>query len=121
MALFVAHGPGCLIDPWLIALHSGSHLVIGCSYTVITYVLVISIIRTYDNPEPFYVTPHAVVGFCWVFATFIATCALTHFGGILEIFTAVVYWITGAIKVVCASVSAASATKIWNHREDLWR
>ncbi|GEM_PF-3246345 len=97
---FLPHTFCYLRNPQLVWLHGVSDILIGVSYVAISLVLTLLVIRARrDMP------------FSWVllaFGTFIVACGATHF---MEVITLRVplYWLAGAVKVVTAAASVATA------------
>lgn len=100
---FVPHGVCLLWRPDVLALHVGSDALIGLSYFSIPLALLYFVYRRRD------------VAFGWVavlFALFIIACGSTHFLSIWTLWEAD-YLLEGAVKLITAIVSLATAATLW--------
>ena len=97
---FMPHGHCYLWRGPLVALHLGSDLLIGVSYTAISLTLAYLVYRT-----------RGAIPFHWMilaFGTFIIACGATHF---MEVWTLwrPDYWLSGNVKLLTAAASVATA------------
>jgi signal transduction histidine kinase/ActR/RegA family two-component response regulator len=97
---FMPHGHCYLWRGPLVALHLGSDLLIGVSYTAISLTLAYLVYRT-----------RGAIPFHWMilaFGTFIIACGATHF---MEVWTLwrPDYWLSGDVKLLTAAASVATA------------
>lgn len=89
----------CLRDPGVIALHAISDGLIAAAYFIIPISLILLVRRRHD------------LAFRWVyvlFGAFILACGMTHLFGVVTLWYPV-YRIEGAVKLLTATVSAATA------------
>src|SRR5436309_666420 len=97
---FMSHGHCYLWLKSLVRLHLVSDLTIGFSYVFISLTLVY-FVRRGKGDIPFH----------WIFlafGSFIIACGATHFMEVWTLWTPV-YWLSGAVKLVTACVSALTA------------
>ncbi len=97
---FLPHTFCYLRNPQLVWLHGVSDVLIGVSYVAISFMLTLLVVRARRD-----------IPFSWVFlafGTFIVACGATHFMEVLTL-RVPVYWLAGAVKVVTAIASVATA------------
>jgi len=97
---FLPHTFCYLRNPQLVWLHGVSDVLIGVSYVAISFVLTLLVVRARRD-----------IPFSWVFlafGTFIVACGTTHFMEVLTL-RVPLYWLAGAVKVVTALASLATA------------
>lgn len=97
---FLPHAACLLWQPALVWLHAGSDVLIGLAYVAISAALTYLVYKARQD-VPF----HSML---LAFGLFIVTCGLTHFVGVYVLFRPA-YWFDGAVKVVTAAASVATA------------
>ncbi len=97
---FLPHGYCYLWNKPLLLTHLTSDLLIGISYVVISFALASLVLRA-RRDIPFHLIFIA-------FGLFIITCGMTHFMEVVTLWQPV-YWLAGAVKVVTATASVATA------------
>lgn len=99
---FMPHGHCVMWDPVLLSLHVGSDFIIFLSYCSIPLA-----IYYYNKKRPLNagIVPY-------LFIAFILSCAFTHIYTIWNWWNAD-YWQSGTLKLVCAIISATTATALW--------
>jgi signal transduction histidine kinase/ActR/RegA family two-component response regulator len=100
---FSPHGFCPLWEPGLIWLHALSDGAIGIAYFSIPLAL-LQFARRRPDLEFGWIL--------WLFAAFILACGTTHFLAIVTLW-APLYWLDGAVKMVTALVSVATAVLLW--------
>lgn len=100
---FAPHGY-CLLWRWdLLAMHAGSDIVIAVAYLSIPA----AIWRMLVLRPGFGYRPVA-----FLFAAFIAACAVTHLFGLLTLWFPL-YGVQGLVKLACAAISGLTAVLVW--------
>src|SRR5215470_4813018 len=97
---FLPHAVCYLWDPALLTLHAVTDALIGLSYVTISATLAYLVFRARRD-----------VPFHWIilaFGTFIVACGFTHFAELYTLWEPR-YWLSGAVKVVTAIASVATA------------
>jgi signal transduction histidine kinase len=102
-ANFTPHGFCLLWDPGLLWLHGVSDTVIGLSYFSIPLALLHFARRRRDLEYRWIL---------WLFAIFILACGTTHFLAVATLWVPL-YWLDGAVKLVTAVTSVATASLLW--------
>lgn len=100
---FMPHGMCFLWRPDLLALHVVSDAIIGLAYFSIPVAIFYFGVKRRDFSYRWVL---------WLFAAFIVACGGTHFFGIWTLWHPD-YYAEGALKVVTALVSAATAVYLW--------
>jgi two-component sensor histidine kinase len=100
---YTAHGYCLSWDPWLIALHGGSNLLIFGAYTAIPIAILIFIRR---RPKL------EMKGLARFFAAFIFWCGLTHLMGLVTLWLPL-YDLEALIMAATAAISVATAIMIF--------
>lgn len=100
---FSPHGFCLLWEPGLIWLHALSDVGIGLAYFSIPLALVHFVRRRPDLEFGWIL---------WLFASFILACGTTHFLAVVTLWVPL-YWLDGAVKMVTALVSVATAILLW--------
>ena len=96
---FMPHGTCYLWNPWLLSLQVGSDSLIALAYTTIPFTLFYFVRKRGDLP------------FDWMFVAFgifIVACGATHLMNVWTVWHPA-YWISGAVKLVTAVASIATA------------
>ena len=102
-ASYMPHGMCLLWQPWLVALHAGSDILIFLSYAAIPLALVGFLRR---RPDLRY---RGLVG---LFAAFILLCGLTHLVSVMTLWVPI-YPIQGLLKLATGLVSALTAVVLF--------
>lgn len=102
-AAYLAHGYCLLWQPWLVALHAGSDLLIAVAYFAIP-IAIVMFLRQRPSLE--------MRNLAILFAVFIVLCGLTHLLGLITLWWPI-YELNGVVKLVTAAVSVLTAVVIF--------
>ncbi len=103
-AAFMPHGYCLLWQPWLVALHAGSDLLIFLAYTTIPIALV-KLLKLRPELAEFR-------KLILLFAAFILLCGLSHLVGLITLWVGI-YPLQGMIKAATALVSVTTAVVLF--------